>query len=196
VKSLSGNQTTALQAAGLPIILFAEFDFSTGGGVQRYCTAGYDFYWNPYTWKGLGGLVSLEAIRESSDVEAVGLKATLLGFNNTLYPSPVSVALTEHVQGKSCKIWLGVLNDSYQLVDTPVLEFSGRIDTLTITEDAGTATMSVSMESRFASILRPNVRRYTDADQQHYWPGDKYFEYLPDMREKVLVFPSKEAQRR
>lgn len=195
MKTLTGWSSTDLKVENLPVIAFAEFDFGPSG-ISRYCTASFTFPWNGFDWLGLGGLVSLDAIKETGEIEAVGLRATLAGFDTSISPSPVSLVLNETVQGRSCKIWLGIMNSIYQLVGTPVLEFQGRIDTLTIEEEEGTATMSINMESRFASILRPNVRRYTDRDQQQVSSGDKYFEFVPQMRERVIVFPSAEAQRR
>lgn len=198
MKSLSGAQTTALKADNLPVIAFAKFDFPTA--LSRYCTAKFDYTWDDgtgsATWKGLGGLVTLESFRETGDVEAVGLRASLVGFPTSAFPNPISLALNENVQGRTAQIWIGFLDANYQLIGTPVLEFQGRIDTLDIIEDGNNATMAVNMESRFASILRPNVRRFTDRDQQLAYPGDKYFEFLPQMREKVIIFPTAEAQRR
>lgn len=201
MKSFQGWSSSNFKVDGLPVIAFAKFDFGSEG-IWRYCTATFDFPWDAsdglgtQSWTGMGGLVSLDPIRESSDVEAIGLRATLAGFDTSTQPSPVALALNTTVQGRPCWIWLGAMYDNYQLVGTPTLEFQGRIDTLTVAEDAGTATMSVNMESRFASILRPNVRRFTDRDQQAMYPGDRFFEFLPQMREKAIVFPSKEALRR
>lgn len=195
MKSFSGHVLSDYKVENLPVIAFAEFDFNEGG-ISRYCTASFTFPWNGFNWIGMGGLVSLDPIRETGDVEAVGLKAALTGFDTTISPSPVALALTSNVQGRSCKIWLGILNPNYTLKGAPTLEFQGRVDTLTVTEEDGKAIMTVTMESRFAAILRPNVRRFTDRDQQQAYPGDKYFEFLPQMRERVIVFPTAQAQRR
>jgi hypothetical protein len=195
MKSLSGHTASDYRVENLPVIAFAEFDFNEGG-ISRYCTASFSFSWNGFSWVGMGGIVSLEAIRETTDVEAVGLKASVAGFDTSIAPSPVALALTSNVQGRTCKIWLGIMNPNYTLKGNPTLEFQGYIDNLIIVEDQGTATMTINMESRFAAILRPNVRRYTDRDQQQVYPGDRYFEFLPQMREKVIVFPTAQAQRR
>lgn len=201
MKSLSGWSSSNLDVSHLPVIAFAKFDFGSQG-IWRYCTASFTFSANVadgagvQSWTGLGGLVSLDPIRETGDVESIGLRATLVGFDTSIQPSPTALALSTPVQGSACSIWLGILTDNYQLIGTPSLEFQGRIDTLSIIEEGSTATMSINMESRFASILRPNVRRMTDRDQQSLYPGDKFFEFLPQMREKAIIFPSREAQMR
>ena len=52
------------------------------------------------------------------------------------------------------------------------------------------ATISVSAESRLAAWDRPNVRRYNHEDQQIDYPGDKFFEFVPQMVDRLLVWGS------
>ena len=39
---------------------------------------------------------------------------------------------------------------------------------------------------------RPRAGRFNNEDQQSYWPGDRFFEYVPQMVEKQIIWPSKD----
>jgi len=44
-----------------------------------------------------------------------------------------------------------------------------------------------------ADFARPNVIRYTNADQQQRYPGDRFFEFTEQMAEKSVAFPSRDV---
>lgn len=188
MRSLSAGMQTALDAAHVQTLLFVQADFSSG--TQRYCTAGASITWDSQTWLGTGGLVNIDPIREASGVEAVGLRLTMSGVPSAL----ISLALGETIQGRALTIWAAVLDASNAVVSSPVQVFAGRMDTMTIEESGDTATITVTVESEMVGLMSAAVRRYTDADQQKAYPGDKVFQYVPQMVEKLLPFPSKEAQ--
>lgn len=184
---------TALDAAHAAVVLFVQADFDAGdGGTQYYCTAGASITWNSQTWLGTGGLVGIDPIRETAAVESVGLRITLSAVPSAL----LSLALGSHVQGRALTIWAGALDASNALITSPVQVYAGRIDTMTIEDGESTATITTTVESEMAALMAAAVRRFTDADQQKVYPGDKAFEYVPQMVEKVLPFPSREAQQR
>lgn len=196
MKSITAAQQAALDAGHVIAVLFVEVDFASGK--KRYCTAGATI---PYTtfsptagsedWLGTGNLVGIEPIRETGNVESTGLRLTISGIPSAM----VSLALQEDVQSRRISMWFGVMNPNGTLIDTPVLEWQGRIDTLSIAESQDTATIVTTAESRMAALMRAAPRRYNDADQQKLYLGDKIFNYTAQMREKVLPFPSKEAQK-
>jgi hypothetical protein len=39
-----------------------------------------------------------------------------------------------------------------------------------------------------ARLLRPNISRYSDQDHQLRYPGDKFYEYLPQMEAKDAMW--------
>ena len=197
MKSISVDQQAALEAAfGMPVI-FAEVDWAEG--LERYVTAGADMAWNSYTWKGIGDVVQIEPIVESSAVESTAVRFTLAGVAS----SRISQALATQSQGKRTTLWVGVLNPSANpiaLIDTPVVEFEGLLDAPAIGEtpdDEGvvTTTVSITAESRMASLLGAAVRRYTNEDQLKFAPGDTFFKFAAEMAERLIIFPSAQAQR-
>lgn len=191
MRTLSAGMQTAVDAAHAQVVLFVKADFDAGdGGTQYYCTAGASIAWNGFTWLGTGGLVSVEPLRETAAIESVGLRMTLSGVPSSL----LSLALGSHVQGRLLTVWMGALDSSNALISSPLQVYAGRIDTLTIEDGEQTATITATVESEMAALMSAAVRRYTNEDQQRAYPGDKVFEYVPQMVEKVLPFPSREAQ--
>ena len=56
-------------------------------------------------------------------------------------------------------------------------------------------TVSITAESRMASLLGAAVRRYTNEDQLKFAPGDTFFKFAAEMAERLIIFPSAQAQR-
>lgn len=187
MRTTTGALDSAHAAAHVVKCMFIEFQFTSG--TQRYTTAGHSIFWSPNTYVGLGNVISIEEIRESESLEAIGLRLGISGVSS----SNISLARTEAVQGKTCRIWDAALDPTTRaIVSDPVLEFQGRIDTLDIEDSGDTCQIAVNIESRMADFARPNIRRFNDADQQKQYAGDLFFQFVPQMAEKTLVWPSVE----
>jgi hypothetical protein len=197
VKTISVAQQAALDLAHAVPVLFAEVDWFEG--LERYVTAGADMTWNGSTWKGIGDVVDIAPVVESDAVEATAVRFTLAAPAS----ARVSQALQTQSQGRRATLWVGVLNpDTMALIDTPIREFEGRLDAPSLgeTKDQDTGmtvtTVSITAESRMASLLGANVRRYTHQDQLKFHTGDTFFRFAAEMAERLIVFPSAQAQRR
>lgn len=186
MKTLSANlQTLFYSTAHAQIVAFVELAFDSG--THRYTTAAHDISWNGYSWVGVGNIASIEPVKDTEALEATGLKLALSGIPTSL----VSLALSEHVQGKTAKMWVAGIDSTGAVVADPVLEFQGRVDTLFISDTAESATIGINVESRLADFQRPNARRFTDADQQKAYPGDRFFSHVAAMNEKELIWPAR-----
>lgn len=180
-RTLTGAVDSALAAENVPIIAFVELDFASG--FVRCTTAGYDITWDSQTWKGLGNLASIEAVGESTEFFAHGVSMQLSG----IPPAMVTVARTEHYQGRQARIWLAPLGANYNVLADPYLAWVGRMDVMTI-QMGRTATIGLTTETRFADWDRPRTRLYSDADQQAEFAGDTGFRYLEQLVEKTITW--------
>ena len=72
----------------------------------------------------------------------------------------------------------------------PELLDQGRLDA-SETEEGETITVTITAESRFAAWERPVIRRYTDADQQARFPGDRGLEFVSQAAQKEIVWGRK-----
>ena len=180
-RTLTPAVDAALAAGHVAMLLFVEMDFPSA--FLRVNNSSVDFSWNSYEWLGVGRLGSIDPIQEGAGLEAHGL-----GFRISGVPQAnIALALGQQYQGRSCKVWLAPLDASHAVLADPVLVFWGRMDTMDI-ELGGTATISVTAESRLADWDRPRVRRYNHEDQQIDFPGDKGFEFVPGLVDKQLVW--------
>ena len=61
------------------------------------------------------------------------------------------------------------------------------MDTMEFTEgDTGELTLNVERE--FSQWDKPVVRRYTNADQQARYAGDRFFEFVEQMADKTVYW--------
>ena len=179
--------TTAVQnqLAASELEPFFAIKLAFDSGDVRIWTGYTDITVASETYIGGGQLLSISPIEETVEIAAKGVQFGLNGIDSSL----VSVALTENYQGRSAKVYLGVLS-SGAVVSDPYLLFDGRMDIMTI-EDAGdTATITLSAESRLIDLERPRVRRYTNSDQQNQFPGDTSLRFVADLQDKEIAWGS------
>lgn len=160
--------------------IFFEGEFATG--FVRLWTGVGEVQWGGQTWSGLGSLLGIGVIGETDRIEAAGSSVTLSGVPTDL----VSVAITEAKQGLPGKIWLGFLDQDWQVIDDPVLSFVGRLDVPTIDDGRDSCTVTITYESRLIDLLRPREWRYTHESQQVLHPGDRGFEYVSSIQDKEV----------
>ncbi len=148
----------------------------------RLHTAVGKISWQQHDWIGAGNLGSISSVSESLDLQPARVRLGLSGIPSEL----VRVALDEHYQGRSAKIWIALL-DAHDAIVAPKLIFSGRIDVMqgALGEANG---ISVSLESRMADWQRPRIRRYTKEDQAFEYPADRGFDYVSDIAQKEILW--------
>lgn len=178
-RALTPSVDSALAAGHVPLLVFVLMDFPSG--ILRMNNSAVTIAWGGADWIGVGRLGGIGAVEEGATLEARGLKFSISGIPR----DNIAVAFGQAYQGRDCKAWAAPLTAAHAVIADPVLVFHGRMDTMDI--DLGeTATITVSAESRLADWDRPRVRRYNHEDQQIDYPGDKGFEFVPQMVEKEL----------
>lgn len=197
MKSISVDQQAALRRPfGLPI-MFIQIDWPDEA-TERLVTAGADMVWDSYTWEGVGDVLAVEPIVESESVEATGFRL----YTSGVMQSQAARALLSVYSGAPITVWFAMLDpDTYALIDEPVKEWAGLLDACVVSDapdsesDEVISSIHILAESRMATLLGAGTRRYTDADQQNFHSGDTFFKFVPQMAERLIVFPSAEAQR-
>lgn len=161
-------------AAALPSVRFCLMcDLNFGSG-SVYVHAGQgELPANGHIYLGLGTFGGFDQIIEDSQVVPRPLTLKLAGVPTEL----VASAMTEVYQGKTVTLWIGLLADNGQWVAAPEQLWSGVMDTMQI--DIGVGSSVISMVCEDPDYARPMGRRFTSADLQFDFPGDKGLEYLP-----------------
>lgn len=173
-----------------PFLIFEGEFWDAVGGTPDYVRAWSglgDLSWDSKTWIGTGTLISITDVKETQDNSANGITVTLNGVPSDL----ISLALQSIRQGKIGTVWLGFMNESNTIVDSPILLFQGRLDIPSIDEDGENCAISITYESRLIDLKRPREARYTDQYQQDTYPGDLGCNFVASIQEINLVWGRK-----
>src|SRR5687768_13757209 len=120
-KDLGTLATASFESNSGKVAAFVQFNFISG--TQRYSTLPYNVTWQGVLWQGVGALAEVSEIRESEALVATGMRIAMSGLSSSI----VSLALGEHVQGRSCAVWFLPLDDNgAPFTDSvPPVEFEG-----------------------------------------------------------------------
>jgi hypothetical protein len=186
MRSITAATQTAIEADVVrPVILV---DIELDSGTIRANSSDRNLVFGGNTYAGIGAFGGVSAIEESGELQGAGIRLTLTGIA-TAY---VTAVLSESYQGRPVTIRQGFLNDAYTLIADPIVQFVGLIDQMALTLGQ-TATITLSAEHKLVRWERPNVRRYTDADQQKLYPGDLGLQFISQVVEKEILWGRKES---
>jgi hypothetical protein len=189
MKTLAGGTLTALAQGSVPIVQLVALQFSANGGTDIFLnTSNWDIVFGGNTYKGAYGLGSIGAIDDSPG-EIKGLQLTLSG----TAASAVSLALdgADQWQGTPVVIRTAILDANYAVTEAPV-EWTGRGDVLSLSEDGETCSITATAESTAVDLLHGSAMTYSDGDQQSLYAGDLAFAYVVDQADKPVIWPAKE----
>ena len=158
-------------------------------------------------WVGLGQMLNISTIEETSELAVKGATLTLSGV-----PSEVlSLALSEPYQGRVCNIYFGTLSQgdllqessSYILLqDGSRIEletgekgfneiFSGYMDQMNIEESGETSTIQLLVENKLVDLERARVARFTSGYQKSIYAGDLGLDFVEDLQDKQIPWGRK-----
>ena len=181
-RSLDAAQKTAIAGETLTPIIFAQMDFS--GGFVRLTTAPLTVSFDPdgegnEDFLGVGDLGSISVIEETTEGKVRKVALTLSGVNAAL----ISVAKTERYRGRRASLWMGWMDDDNILIGAPVpVMRRGLMDTMEIKRGGGVGSIKLTILNRLVLWERGiNNPRWTNEDHQQQFPGDKFFEFMPQI---------------
>jgi hypothetical protein len=159
-----------------PILLF-EGVFSSG--TLRFWTGSGVLSWDSKDWQGNGLLHGFKLAPETGDIEATGIEVELSGVSQSI----IQLVLSSVQQGKSGKIWLGMLDQDGDVIADPYLVFSGLFDMAEITEDSEMPEVVLKYETRLIELESARDFRYTQESQKLFNSDDKGFEYIDSIQD-------------
>jgi hypothetical protein len=181
--TLSPTNKLALEAEHTARVYFIYLDLANDPlractGTRTYTTLGYD-------WLGIGEIGGLGNIVEAVDVSARPMSFGLSGVDPWIVEPLLSRV---NYKNRDAKIYMGILLPDDELLDEPDLVWSGRMDVGSVTYDKNLAACLLVCEPDSARLLRNNVSRYSNADHQLYYPGDKFYEFITEISQKDLTW--------
>lgn len=171
-------------------VYFAEFQFRSG--TMYVSSMNEPYTWNSISWVGLGAIGAIDAVQESDSIDAKALTFTL----NIAQSSILALAAGDvaEYRGRAAKLYFCPMDESFQLVDTPELCWTGIMDTLAIGMDNEQGGISLRCESRAYALKRRPSLRLNAAQQKNKHPGDTGLDYLTDLISKPQLWLSKKFQ--
>jgi hypothetical protein len=144
-------------------------------------------YWTGYgertiegnTDLGAGEALAFSGIEEVADMASKTATITMSGIPSAM----VSLALQEPYQNRPCRILFGCTD-----VSDVVEAFAGTMDQMPIDDGADTATIAITVVSKWAKLNRANVRRYTSESQKSRYPTDTAFDWVADLQDKDIAW--------
>lgn len=176
---LTAAQITALRDGHVRPVRFVAIFFDSG---TSYISSDVrPITWGGNEYQGVGDYGSIEPIKETSELQASNISMRLSGIASEY----IEEALAADYQDRNVKIWLGLLDDNYQLIGTPVLEFEGHINQMNFEKGEESAIILTATGKLYLWEI-PNGSQFTDADQQTKFPGDKGLAFVNEVaRSKI-----------
>ena len=160
------------------------FDSGESPNVLNLWSGVGDLAYGGNTYTGVGDLLSISAVAESSDMSATGINVAITGIKSSF----IVIAKDHEYQGRPLSVSLGAFDVNGALIADPLIVFSGFMDTMTIAESGSTSTITISVENKLIAFERSRVRRYTAEDQKIDHPTDKGFEFVTAIVEKEIIW--------
>jgi hypothetical protein len=181
-RSFSAGVLAAIASGTVRPVLFVEAQFQTG---TVYIWSGIGTVsWNGQTWNGMGDLLRVAPIDETTSGQARGVTISLSGI-----PSGLLADVLVEVQAQQpVSLWIGYLDSSGNVIADPELRWYGTIDLVKISEGEETSTIEVSVESKLIDLGRARERHWTNADQQMLYPGDLGFYQLDGIQQVKITW--------
>jgi len=144
---------------------------------------GFDYkVWNSITWTPLGYMGEVSDIPESAEFQAESINLMLTGVPAYL----IGEAIGNLRQGQPATLFYGFLDSAENVVADPCEGFAGLVDTVSTEEHAETCAINIAIENPMIRLQKPQNYTYTDADQQYFFPGDRGFEFVPQLQTSPL----------
>ena len=160
-------------------------------------------------WIGLGQLLSISSIEETTEMAVKGATITLSGIPSEL----LSLALSTPYQGRVAKIYFGTFLRDSLLQETGnyiLLEgggrinlesmskgfnelFSGYMDQMNIEESGETSSIELAVENKLIDLERARVARFTSGYQKSVYPGDLGCDFIEDLQDKRISWGRAES---
>lgn len=163
-------------------IFMADFIFDEG--TLNFWTGGSQLTWNSTVYTGSGNLLKVAPAEETKEVEARNAAFELSGAPSSI----ISAALNNDYQGRPVILRLAFLDSDYQIVDDPIIAFSGKMDVFSFEVDPDNPIISLTAETDLVTLRRVKERRYTPEDLKLDFPGDKGLDFVVGLQDKEVIW--------
>lgn len=189
--AFSAELTAAIRAneAGVRVLVALAFASAT----MRVHTGFGDLVAGAQTWSGVGDLVSISGLEQTTQGEAGQATFTVSGVSATLIASAQSESGAEYRQ-RPITVYLQFFDVATDAaIGSPVAIWTGLMDNMRIArsngDDGPVRTITLTAETLFQDRARPSYGSYSDSDQKARFAGDKGCERVAGLVDTVVKWP-------
>ena len=183
-RALSTALHTAISADEKRPFFAVTLNFARGASPVRLWTGIGDITFGGNTYSGVAQLGQVGGVPETSEIKSTGVQLTLSGVPSAL----VNDAVWSQYQGDTVNLYFGTRTIENTVQGEPFEMFRGFIDTMETDNDGTTTTITMTVNTIMNEITRSRLSRYTDAEQQRRFPGDKGLEYVASLQNKKITW--------
>lgn len=175
-KNIPASIVAESQKDNLHPFLLLKLEFASGD-IRIHTDIG-SVTFDSEVYQGLGDLSTITPVIEDSELSSSSITVALSGVNNSLLNS----FLTEDFHGRAATVFLGVKDPENVFIDAFIV-FNGFMDTDTIVSGK-TSTIALKLNNTLALWDRKKLTLNNNEDHQKDFPGDIFFEFVEDLRNK------------
>ena len=185
-------QNTALAQPLVRVAYFVQFEFLSG--TSRISTANFSITWGGFEWSGVGSIATIGTVEESDGLDAKSLSFSI----NSAQPSWLSLAIGDvgEYRGRPAKMYMCPLNEAFQLIDTPVICWSGIMDVMSVGIEGESGSITLKCETSAHGLKRRPSFRLNAAQHKKLNATDTGLDYLTDLLANPQVWLSQKFQKR
>lgn len=184
-------QDTALARPVVYPVYFVEFQFQTS--TARLSTMNQTINWGGFDWLGIGTMGSIDAVQESDSLTSSPMNFSI----NAAQPSWLALAVgpVESYRGYPAKMYFCPMTENFQLIDTPVMCWSGIMDMVSVGINGDSGSITLKCETSAYGLKRRPVLRLNAAQHKARHPTDTGFDYLTGLIANPAVWLSTRFQK-
>ncbi len=165
-------------------IYFVHLNFSDDDVYVN--TSPNDFEWNGQKWLGTGILGEITPPSQNIELSVDRISIRLTG----VPVAKLADARSKNYRNRKAKLYVGLLDENWELIETPKETFSGRMDTMSTESSNATASILIDIVSDMSEWQRSRPYRYTDEMQRDRFSDDLGFQFVSRQKEAVLNWGS------
>lgn len=182
-RGLSATVISALSSSAFQVAVMVKIELTTEFNLT---SSQQDIVWTvdevPTTYTSSGVFMNIADIKEEASINTGAIKLRLGNASQTLTNLLISGG---HID-KTVTIYLALLDDSADVIDSPFEIFKGTISGMNIKDFVKSSVVSLTVANHWAQLKNHAGRTVTDSSQQMLFNGDKCFNFASQVGKSIV----------